>query len=147
MSLAGQKKDSPMTDFSIIFQRHTNAAWLHSRKRPYAWNKTNSSYKANVSSRTSRTSYWELSQGSSLKTENKRFTHDWFLNNFTKTFSCNTTRHGYLCSRQYQFIKGMLLQGHLYQASLYFPQVKFQCLLQMQTNSVYSCTSNSMFIL
>ena len=64
-------------------------------------------------------------------TENKRFTHDLFLDNFTRTYSCNTTWHGYIrrsdCmleTRPIQVIKQMFLQGHLYQAS--FPQLKFQ---------------------
>ena len=77
----------------------------------------------------------------SRRTENKRFTHDWFLDNFSNTYSCNTTRHGYIhasdCmleTRPIQAIRRMFLQGHLYQAS--FPQLKFQILLQMQTNSV-----------
>ena len=67
----------------------------------------------------------------SHRTENKRFTHDWFLDNFTRTYSCNTTLHGYIrrsdCmleTRPIQVIKQMFLQGHLYQAS--FPQLKFQ---------------------
>ena len=67
----------------------------------------------------------------SRRTENKRFTHDWFLNNFTKTYSCNTTRHGYIrasdCmfeTRPIQVIKRMFLQEYLYQAS--FPHLKFQ---------------------
>ena len=42
------------------------------------------------------------------ETENKRFTQDWFLNNFTQTYSCNTTRYGLftqvtVCSKQDQF--------------------------------------------
>ena len=72
-----------------------------------------------------------MSRIESRRTENKRFTHDWFLDNFTKTYSCNTTRHGYIrasnCmleTRPIQVIKRMFLQGHLYQAS--FPQLKFQ---------------------
>ena len=32
----------------------------------------------------------------SHRTENKRFTGHWFLDNFTKTHSCNTTWHGYI---------------------------------------------------
>ena len=66
----------------------------------------------------------------SRRTENKRFTHDWFFNNFTTTSSYNTTRHGYICAsdcmhetRPSQVINQMFLQ-HLYQAS--FPSVKFQ---------------------
>ena len=62
----------------------------------------------------------------SRRTENKRFTHDWFLDNFSKTYSCNTTRHGYIrasgCmleTRPIQVIRRMFLQGHLYQASYF----------------------------
>ena len=61
-------------------------------------------------------------------TKNKRFTHHWFLDNFTKTYGCNTTQHGYSCisnsrerlllkTRPIQVKKGMFLQGHLYHAS------------------------------
>ena len=34
----------------------------------------------------------------SCRTENKRLTQDWFLANFTKTYSCDTTQHGYICA-------------------------------------------------
>ena len=56
------------------------------------------------------------SQGSSLncRTENKRLTHEWFLDNFTKTYSCNTTQHGHihtsncmLAKRPIQVVKRM----------------------------------------
>ena len=64
-------------------------------------------------------------------TENKRLTHAWFLDNFTKRYSCNTTQHGYtrasncmLSKRPIQVVKRMFHQGHLYQVS--FPPVKFQ---------------------
>ena len=67
----------------------------------------------------------------SRRTENKRFTHDLFLDNFSKTYSCNSTWQGYIrasdCmleTRPIQVIKRMFLQGQLYQAS--FPQLKFQ---------------------
>ena len=50
----------------------------------------------------------------SRRTENKRLTHDWFLNNFTKTYSCNTTQHGHihasncvLAKRPIQVVKRM----------------------------------------
>ena len=75
-------------------------------------------------------------------TENKRLTHDWFVHNFTKTYSCNTTQHGYICAsdcmlgkRPIQVVKQMFHQGHLYQAS--FPPVKFQ-MPAPNANSVYS---------
>ena len=78
-------------------------------------------------------------------TENKRLTHDWFLNNFTKTYSCNATQHGYirtndcmLGKRPIQVVKRMFHQGHLYQAS--FPPVKFK-MPAPNANSVHSCTS------
>ena len=32
----------------------------------------------------------------SHQAENERFTHDWFLDNFTKAYSCDTTQHGYI---------------------------------------------------
>ena len=61
-------------------------------------------------------------------TENKRLTHDWFLNNFTKTYSCNTAQHGYirasdcmLGKRPIQVVKRMFHQGYLYQASKFTP--------------------------
>ena len=80
----------------------------------------------------------------SRRTENKRFTHDWFLDNFSKTYSCNTTRHGYICSndcmlerRPGQVIKQMFLQGNLYQAS--FPQLKFQILAPNANKQCISC--------
>ena len=83
-SLAGQKtKDLPMTDSSMILQRHTAVTqhgMVYSRKRLYARNTTNSSYKANVSSRE-------------------------------------------ICIK------------------LHFLKYSFKCLLQIQTKSVYSCTS------
>jgi len=81
----------------------------------------------------------------SCRTENKRLTHDWFLANFRKTYSCNTTPHGYICAsncmlgkRPIQVVKRMFHQGHLYQAS--FPPVKFQ-IPAPNANSVNSCTS------
>ena len=51
----------------------------------------------------------------SCGTENKRLTHDWFLDNFTKTnYSCNTTQHGHihtsncmLAKRPIQVVKRM----------------------------------------
>ena len=50
----------------------------------------------------------------SCRTENKRLTHDWFLDNFTKTYSCNTTQHGHihtsncmLAKRPIQVVKRM----------------------------------------
>ena len=80
----------------------------------------------------------------SRATENKRLTHDWFVHNFTKTYSCNTTQHGYICAsdcmlgkRPIQVVKQMFHQGHLYQAS--FPPVKFQ-MPAPNANNVYSCT-------
>ena len=55
------------------------------------------------------------------RTENKRLTHDWFVDNFTKTYSCNTTQHGYirasncmLGKRPIQVVKQMFYEGHLY---------------------------------
>ena len=42
-----------------------------------------------------------LAQADESRTENKRFTPDWFLNNFTKTYSCNTTQHGYIHTRDF----------------------------------------------
>ena len=64
-SLARQKtQDSPKTDFSIILHRHTAVTqhgMVYSRKRLCARNKTNSSYKAKVSSRTSISSFISLS--------------------------------------------------------------------------------------
>ena len=99
----------------------------------------------------------KLSRIESRRTENKRFTHDWFLDNFSKTYSCNTTRHGYIhasdCmfeTRPIQFIKRMFLQGHLYQAS--FPQLKFQipapnankqCITRVQATACVFCNINS----
>ena len=81
----------------------------------------------------------------SCRTENKRLTHDWFLANFTKTYSCDTTQHGYICAsscmlgkRSIQVVKQIFHQGHLYQAS--FPPVKFQVPVP-NANSVYLCTS------
>ena len=81
----------------------------------------------------------------SRRTENKRLTHDWFLNNFTKTYSCNTAQHGYirasdcmLGKRPIQVVKRMFHQGYLYQAS--FPPVKFK-MPAPNANSVHSCTS------
>ena len=74
-------------------------------------------------------------------TENKRLTHAWFLDNFTKRYSCNTTQHGYtrasncmLSKRPIQVVKRMFHQGHLYQAS--FPPVKFQ-MPSPHANGVY----------
>ena len=87
----------------------------------------------------------KLSRIESRGTENKRLTHDWFLNNFTKTYSCNTIQHGYirasncmLRKRAIQVVKQMFHQGHLYQAS--FPPVKFK-MPAPNANSVHSCTS------
>ena len=92
----------------------------------------------------------------SRRTENKRFTHEWFLNNSTKTYRCNTKRHGYIrasdCmleTRPIQVIKQMILQGHLYQAS--FPQQKSQipapnenkqCIAHIQATAFYFVPSN-----
>ena len=94
-SLAGQKtKDSPITDFLKILQRQLQLysqqhgyTYSDSHKATVARNKTDSSYKGNVSSRTS--------------------------------VSC--------------FISSS--------------KVSNACSIIMQTNSVYSCTSNSIFIL
>ena len=89
-------------------------------------------------------------------TENKRFTHDWFLDNFTRTYNCNTMRHGYIrrsdCmleTRPIQVINQMFLKGHLYQAS--FPQLKFlqipapnankQCITCVQATSCSFCNA------
>ena len=81
----------------------------------------------------------------SCRTENKRLTHDWFLANFTKTYSWNTTPHGYIRTGNYILgkrpihdVKWMFHQGHLYQAL--FPPVKFQMPVP-NANSVYLCTS------
>ena len=90
----------------------------------------------------------------SRRTENKRFAHDWFFNNFTTTSSCNTMWHGYICAsdcmhetRPIQVINQMFHQQHLYQAS--FPPIKFQmlapnankqCMFKQQ--HVYFVTSN-----
>ena len=38
-------------------------------------------------------------------TENKRLTHDWFVHNFTKTYSCNNTAWLYLRKRLYAWKK------------------------------------------
>ena len=50
------------------------------------------------------------------------------LNNFTKTYSCNTAQHGYirasdcmLGKRPIQVVKRMFHQGYLYQASKFTP--------------------------
>ena len=92
----------------------------------------------------------------SRRTENKRFTHDSFLDNFSKTYSCNTTWQGYIrasdCmleTRPIQVIKRMFLQGQLYQAS--FPQLKFQvpapnankqCVTRVQATACLFCNVN-----
>ena len=89
----------------------------------------------------------------SRRTENKRFTHDWFLDNFTKTYGCKTTRHGYIrasdCileTRPIQVIKRMFLQGHLYQASvpqqksqIPAPNANKQCITRVQATACLFC--------
>ena len=93
----------------------------------------------------------------SRRTENKRFIHKWFLYHFSKTYSCNTMRHGYIRAsdcmlerRPIQVIKQMFLQGPLYQAS--FPQLKFQipapnankhCITCVQATACLFCKVNS----
>ena len=61
----------------------------------------------------------------SCGTENKRLTHDWFLDNFTKTYSCNTTQHGHidtsncmLAKRPIQVVKRMFRSSRTSVSSL-----------------------------
>ena len=80
-SLAGQKtKDSPMTDFSIILQQHpavTQRGMVinYLCKRLYARNKTNSSYKPNVSSTTSVSSFVSSTKVSNACSKCKQTVH------------------------------------------------------------------------
>ena len=101
----------------------------------------------------SRTSYRESSRGENVVEQE---TKDSPMADILQTYSCNTTRHGYIRAgdcllekRPIQVIKQMFLQGYLYRAS--FPQVKFQmpapnaskqCVLVYKQQYVYFVMSN-----
>ena len=89
----------------------------------------------------------------SCGTENKRLTHDWFLDNFTKTYSCNTTQHGHihasncmLAKRPIQVVKWMkpLKETNLgvHEPTFFWPlkeTILFQCSIGIDVIKNFDC--------
>ena len=137
--------------FSLELQYRSKVSW-QSVASLDSWLDSRFSIPARIENKLSRIA----SRIESRRTENKRFTHDSFLDNFSKTYSCNTTWQGYIrasdCmleTRPIQVIKRMFLQGQLYQAS--FPQLKFQipapnankqCVTRVQATACLFCNVN-----